>query len=112
MRTTLNINDEELAFAQSYAQTRGLKLGEAVSELIHYGLEKIQNEVGLRTKLAAGTKDLWVFDLSPETPKMTSSELARILENDRLEEDEPLIAQMRQPKARLKPKTRQRGLVA
>ena len=56
MRTTLNIADEELAFALSYSQTRGIKLGEAVSELIRGGLEKIQNGVGVRTKLAAGTR--------------------------------------------------------
>ena len=92
MRTTLNIADEELAFAQSYSQTRGIKLGDAVSELIRSGLEKIQNGVGVRTKLAPGTKDLWVFDLPTATPKMTVSELAKILENDAAQQDDAVIS--------------------
>ena len=94
MRTTLNIADEELAFAQSYSQTRGIKLGEAVSELIRSGLEKIQNGVGVRTKLAAGTRDLWVY-LPASTPKMTSSELAKILENDLAQQDDSLVSGIR-----------------
>ena len=95
MRTTLNIADEELAFALSYSQTRGIRLGEAVSELIRGGLEKIQNGVGVRTKLAAGTRDLWVFDLPAATPRMTSSELAKILENDMAQQDDSLVSGIR-----------------
>lgn len=120
MRTTLNIADEELAFAQSYSKTRGIKLGQAVSELIRSGLEKIHNGVGVRTKLAADTKDLWVFDVSAATPKMTSAELARIIENDMAQQDDPLVARIRPPRARIAagsaarttPKAKERKLAA
>jgi hypothetical protein len=42
VRTTLNIDDEALAVAQTYARARDLKLGQAVSDLIlRGGAEKL-----------------------------------------------------------------------
>ena len=37
MRTTVTIDDDAFGTAQAYAQARGLKLGEALSELIRRG---------------------------------------------------------------------------
>jgi len=37
MRTTITLEDDAFGLAQSYAQARGLTLGQAISELIRRG---------------------------------------------------------------------------
>ncbi|MBM3342943.1 MAG: hypothetical protein FJY56_12650 [Betaproteobacteria bacterium] len=72
MRTTIGIEDEAFAAAQSYAKARGLKLGQAVSELILRGsMEKLP----LKQK-----KGVWVFELPPETPRATMRQVQQMLD--------------------------------
>lgn len=98
MRTTLNIDDDLLAFAQGFANARGIKLGTAISELIKLGCQHVRSGSGIKTKLAAGTKDLWVFDLPEGTPQMTVAELARVMSQDESEQDEQLGGMIRPAK--------------
>ena len=50
MRTTLTINDSEYAFAQSLAQARAIKLGDAIAEILRIGRETIQSQPGLKMR--------------------------------------------------------------
>lgn len=72
MRTTINIEDDALAAAKAYARARALKLGPAISELIRRG-----NEVKLPIKRSKG---VWVFDLPPDSPKVTSRMVEQLLD--------------------------------
>ena len=40
MRTTINIDDELYSIARSLAESRGISMGEAVSELMRQGLQR------------------------------------------------------------------------
>lgn len=72
MRTTINIENEAFAAAQAYAKARALKLGQAVSELILRGsAEK------LPLKQVNG---VWVFDLPPDTPRVTARQVQQLLD--------------------------------
>ncbi len=72
MRTTINIENEAFAAAQAYATARALKLGQAVSELILRGsAEK------LPLKQVNG---VWVFDLPPDTPRVTARQVQQLLD--------------------------------
>ena len=72
MRTTLTLEDDAFATAQAYARARAIKLGKAVSELVRRGsTEKIaMKQVG----------GVWVFDLPPDTPKVTARQVKEMLE--------------------------------
>ena len=72
MRTTITIENDAFAAAQAYAQARALKLGQAVSELIRRGSTE-----RLAVKQKGG---VWVFDLPPGTPKVTSRQVKGMLE--------------------------------
>jgi hypothetical protein len=64
MRTTLNLDDDVLEKAKSYAEGRSLPLGTAVSELIRRGLT-----AKMPTRLVHG---LHIVELPPDSPKVTS----------------------------------------
>jgi hypothetical protein len=72
MRTTINIEDDAFAAAQSYAQARALKLGQAVSELIRRGSTE---KLPLKQK-----KGIWVFDLPSDTPRVTARQVQQMLD--------------------------------
>jgi hypothetical protein len=73
MRTTINIEDDALVVAQTYARARALKLGQAVSELIRRGgVDKMP----VRKRGAA-----WVFDLPPDAPKVTAEQVKQLLDD-------------------------------
>jgi Tfp pilus assembly protein FimT len=72
MRTTITIEDDAFASAQSYARARALKLGQAVSELIRRGsAEKLPIKQ---------QKGVWVFDLPPDTPRVTARQVQQMLD--------------------------------
>ncbi len=73
MRTTLSIDDDVLPLVQQYARSRSVALGKAVSELVRRGLS-----LPRPTRTVNG---LQVFDLPPDSPKVTT-EFVRSLEND------------------------------
>ena len=55
MRTTITIEDDAFATAQSYARARALKLGQAVSERIRRGSTE---KLPIRQE-----KGVWVFEM-------------------------------------------------
>lgn len=73
MRTTLTLENDAFAVAQSYAQARALKLGQAVSELIRLGSAQ-----RLPLRLRDG---VWVFDLPSDTPRVTAQRVKQLLED-------------------------------
>lgn len=73
MRTTLTLENDAFAVAQSYAQARALKLGQAVSELIRLGSAQ-----RLPLRLRDG---VWVFELPPDTPRVTAERVKQLLED-------------------------------
>lgn len=74
MRTTLTLDDEAFEKAQTYALARDLKLGQAVSELIHRGTAE---PLPIRKKNGA-----WIFDLPAGTPKVTSQQVKSLLDDN------------------------------
>jgi hypothetical protein len=64
MRTTLNLDEDVVQFAKSYAEGRALPLGAAVSELIRRGLTAKRP-----TRMVHG---LHLVDLPPNSPTVTS----------------------------------------
>ena len=72
MRSTLTLDDDAFATAVSYAHARGLKLGEAVSDLIRRG-----SSDRLPLKQVDG---VWVFDLPADAPPVTSEQVRRLLD--------------------------------
>lgn len=72
MRTTVTIDDDAFGTAQAYAQARGLKLGEALSELIRRGSSE---RLALRK-----SGEVWVFDLPPDTPRVSARQVRDLLD--------------------------------
>ncbi len=72
MRTTLNLEDDAFATAQAYARARSVKLGKAVSELIRHGST---GKVAMKR-----VNGVWVFDLPPDTPKVTARQVRQLLD--------------------------------
>ena len=73
MRTTLNLDDDVLRSAKSYAESRSMPLGEAVSLLVRRGLS-----VPCPTRRVNG---LLVFD-PPEDSEIVTAERVRQLEEE------------------------------
>ena len=72
MGTTITLEDDAFAVAQSYARARALKLGQAVSELIRRGsAEKLPIKQ---------EKGVWVFDLPSDTPRVTARQVQHMLD--------------------------------
>jgi hypothetical protein len=64
MRTTLNLDDDVLEKAKSYAEGRSVPLGAAVSELIRRGLSA--------KRPTRSVHGLRVVELPPNSPRVTS----------------------------------------
>jgi hypothetical protein len=75
MRTTLNLDDDVLQIVHSYAETRSLALGKAVSELVRKGLS-----APVQTRVVNG---FHVFDLPPDSPTVTSEHVKRLLDESK-----------------------------
>jgi hypothetical protein len=73
MRTTLSLDDDLLPSVRTYAQSRDISVGKAVSELVRRGLH-----APLRTRVVNG---FHVVDLPPDSPAITR-EHVRELEED------------------------------
>ena len=72
MRTTLTLDDDAFSKAQTYANARALKLGQAVSELIRRGTA---DKLPMKQKNGA-----WVFELPPGTPKVTAKQVKDMMD--------------------------------
>ena len=73
MRTTLTLDDDVFQLARSYAESRSLALGKAVSDLVRKGLS-----APVRTRTVNGVQ---VFDLPNDGPRI-ASERVKELESD------------------------------
>ena len=73
MRTTLTLEGDAFAVAQTYARSRALKLGQAVSELIRLGSAE---RLPMRQK-----GGVWVFELPASTPRVTAAHVKGLLED-------------------------------
>lgn len=70
MRTTLSLDDDVLEAAKTYAKSRDVALGKAVSELVRRGLD-----APLRTRIVNG---FHVVDLPTGSPTVTSADVKRL----------------------------------
>lgn len=75
MRTTIRLDDDILAFAKRYSESRSLNLGKAISDLVRRGIDAPP-----RTKIVNG---IHVFDVPPDSPKVTTEHVLR-LEDDEI----------------------------
>jgi hypothetical protein len=74
MRITLNLDDDVARMVRSYAESRSLRLGKAVCELVRMGFRP-----PMRTRIVNG---IHVVDLPPGSPSITTR---RVKEMDELE---------------------------
>jgi hypothetical protein len=74
-RTTLTLDDDVLAAAKRYAKSRSISLGEAVTDLVRRGVAARR---GVRQ-----VNRLLVFDLPPESPRITPQQV-KLIESDEL----------------------------
>ena len=72
MRTTINLEDDAFATAQTCAQARAIKLGQAVSEPI---LRANAPKVAMKQ-----VNGVWVFDLPADTPKVSAQKVKQLLD--------------------------------
>ena len=73
MRTTLTLEDDAFTAAQTYAQSRALKLGQAVSELIRLGSAQ---------RMPMTKKDgVWIFELPADALRVTARQVKDLLED-------------------------------
>ena len=72
MRTTLSLDDDIIESVRTFAETRDLSLGKAVSELVRRGLRS-----PLRTKVENG---FVVVDLPPDSPLVTDEHVRKLLD--------------------------------
>lgn len=70
MRTTLSLDDDVFQLARTYAESRSLALGKAVSELVRKGLA-----APLPTRMENG---FLVFDVPPDSPPITSERIKQL----------------------------------
>jgi hypothetical protein len=73
VRTTLSLDDDVVPVVRSYAESRSLPLGKAVSELVRRGLN-----APLATKVVNG---IHVVVLPPNSPEVTTERIKE-LENE------------------------------
>ena len=71
MRTTVNLDDDIVELAKSYAQNRSLALGKALSELVRRGVDAPP-----KTRIVNG---LVVFDLPADGERVTSAKVKKLL---------------------------------
>lgn len=70
MRTTLTLDDDALASAQEFAQSRRISLGKAVSVLVRRGMAHRQ-----QTRDVNGLR---LFELPEDSPTITSSRVKEL----------------------------------
>jgi hypothetical protein len=70
MRTTLSIDNDAFALVRSYAKSRSLALGKAVSELVRRGLT-----TPIQTRVVNG---FHVAVLPEDAPRVTSEDVKRL----------------------------------
>lgn len=70
MRTTLNLDDDVLELVARQAKLRGVSLGKTVSDLLRKGLNA--------STPAQNKQGLVVFQLPPDSPKVTTEDVRRI----------------------------------
>ena len=75
MRTTLSLDDDIVPVVKSYAESRSLAMGKAVSELVRRGLN-----APVKTRVVNG---LVVFDLPDDSEPVTSALVNRLESEDR-----------------------------
>lgn len=75
MRSTFTLDDDAAELAQTYARARSLRLGQAVSELIRRA--SAPPVMKLKKK-----GELWVLQSPPGTPKVSSDQIKRMLDNE------------------------------
>jgi len=73
VRTTLSLDDDVVLVVRSYAESRSLSLGKAVSELVRRGLN-----APLTTRVVNG---IHVVVLPPDSPEVTTERIKE-LENE------------------------------
>lgn len=72
MRTTISIDDDVFEAVKTYAKTRDVALGKAMSDLVRRGLH-----APLRTRVVNG---FHVVDLPAGSPIVTSEDVKRLLD--------------------------------
>ena len=75
MRTTINLDDDVVQLVKQYAESRGVGLGKAVSELVRRGIT-----ASLPTCTVNG---LLVFDLPPDSPRITTRKVRQLEAGER-----------------------------
>lgn len=70
MRTTLSLDDDVFEELKTYAQTRDIALGKAVSELVRRGLS-----APLQTRVV---NNFHVVELPPGSPPVTSAHVRKL----------------------------------
>jgi hypothetical protein len=75
MRTTLSLDDDIVPVVKSYAESRSLAIGKAVSELVRRGLN-----APVKTRVLNG---LVLFDLPDDTEPVTSALVKRLESEER-----------------------------
>lgn len=70
MRTTLSLDDDVFEAVKTYAKSRDVAMGKAVSELVRKGLQ-----APLRTRIVNG---FHVVDLPKDSPKVSSADVKRL----------------------------------
>jgi hypothetical protein len=71
MRTTLNLDDDVVEMVRRYSESRSVALGKAASELVRKGFT-----TPTPTRIVNG---LVVFDLPPDSPRITSERVKKLL---------------------------------
>jgi len=70
IRTTLNLDDDVFQVVRSYAESRSLPLGKAISELVRKGLA---SPTPTRT-----VNGIQVFDVPPDSPRITTKRVKEL----------------------------------
>lgn len=70
MRTTINLDDDVLAAAKKYAETRSVGLGKAVSELARRGITA--------ARPTRSMNGLLVVDLPEDSPKVSMEKIKQL----------------------------------
>jgi len=71
MRTTLNLDDDVVEMVRRYSESRSVALGKAASELVRKGFT-----TPTPTRIVNG---LVVFDVPPDSPRITSGRVKKLL---------------------------------
>jgi hypothetical protein len=72
MRTTLSLDDDVLREVKTYARSRDVAIGKAVSDLIRRGLQ-----APLQTRVVNG---FYVVDLPPGSPPVSTEDVKKLAE--------------------------------